>query len=129
MDQYAKVSAYDVHTFNIRCTFGAGTAMTYRSRDAIPVRGSSTTVTVTFPKTYTEIVDFNWSRFAATGVAGLEWIVTSITTDSNGGVTGCVLTSIVTNGTATASANGDVAYFTLSLSCDILNDRFTGSNA
>lgn len=126
MDQYAKISAYDVHTYQVRCTFGAGTAMTYRSRDAIPTRPSATTVTVTLPKTYTEVVGFKANRFAASGVAGLEWILSTITTDANGGVTALTFTSIVTGGTATTPAATDVLYLEIAVSCDVLNDRFTG---
>lgn len=126
MDQYAKISAYDVHSFQVRCTMGAGTAMTYRSRDAIPTRPSATTLTVTFPKPYAEVVGFTAARFAAAGVAGLEWILTTITTDSNGGITALTFTSIVTGGTATASAASDVVYLDIKMSCDTLNDRFTG---
>lgn len=126
MDQYAQVSAYNVHAFQVRCTFGAGTVMTYRSRDAIPTRPSATTVTVTLPKTYTEVVGFKASRFAVVGVAGLEWILSAIVVDSNNGITALTFTSIVAAGTATAPATGDVAYFDILVSCDVLNDRFTG---
>lgn len=125
MDQYAKVSAYDVHTYQVRVTLGAGTAFTYRSRDAIPTRPTSTTLTITLPKVYAEIVDFKVGRFAATGVAPLEYIITTNNVAVDGTLT---LTSVATNtaGTATAGAANDVLYITVSVSCDVLNDRFTG---
>lgn len=123
MDQYAKISAYDVHRYQVRCALGAGTAMTYRSRDAIPTRPSATTITITLPKVYAEVVGYTASRFAAAGVAGLEWILTTNNAAVDGTLT---FTSIVANGTATASANGDVVYFDIAVSCDVLNDRFIG---
>lgn len=123
MDQYAKTSAYDIHSYQVRCTLGAGTALTFRSRDAIPTRPSATTLVVTLPKVYAEVVGFTAARFAATGVAGLEWILTTNNVAVDGTLT---FTSIVTAGTATASANGDVVFFDIKVSCDTLNDRFTG---
>ena len=123
MDQYAKISAYDVHSYQVRCTFGTSTNMTYRSRDAIPTRPSATTVKITLPKVYGEIVGFQVGRKAAASVAGLEWIITTDNVATDGTLT---LTSIVTGGTATAPASGDVAYFNISVSSDVLNDRFTG---
>lgn len=123
MDQYAAVSAYGVHTYQLRCTFGASTAMTYRSRDAIPTRPTTTTLTVTLPKAYTEIVNFSTGRFAATGVTPLEWIITTNNVAVDGTIT---FTSVNTSGTATAPATNDVLYLDISVSSDVLNDRFAG---
>ena len=124
MDQYEAVSAYGVHTFLVRVTLGAASAFSYRSRDAVPTRPSTTTLKIALPKNYAEIVDFHVGRKAAVGVAGLEWIVTTDNVAVDGTVT---LTSINSAGAATAPANGDVAFIRLGVSCDVLNDRFTGS--
>lgn len=119
----AQNNVYGEHAFAVRCTFGATTVMTYRSSSAVPTRPSSTTVVVTFPKIYAELTRFRVGRLAAASVAGLEWIVTTNNIAVDGTVT---LTSIASNGTATAPASGDVAFFDFGASCDQLNDRFTG---
>jgi hypothetical protein len=124
MDQYEAHNAYGVHTFYARVTFGTGTVFTSRNRDITVTRLSATTLTLTLPKSYAEIVDFRVGRQAAAAVAGLEWIITSNLVDTTGVIT---LTSIIAAGTATAPASGDVAYIKLSVSSDVLNDRFTGS--
>lgn len=111
------------HRYSVRCTFGATTVMTYRSAEATPTRPSATTVKISFPKAYTEISNFHVGRKAAAAVAGLEWIITTNNIDVDGTVT---LTSIVTGGTATAPATGDVAYFEFGCSSDQLNDRAVG---
>lgn len=122
MDQYEKVNSYDVHKYQVRCTFAAGTGMTYRSRDAVPTRPTTTTVLVTLPKLYTEIVQFEVGLQTAVGSQS-EWIITTNNVAIDGTLT---LTSINAAGAATAPAVGDVAYFGISVSCDILNDRFAG---
>ena len=123
MDQYAKISAYDVHSYQVRCTFDTGTTLQYRSRDALPARTTTTTITVTLPKNYVEVVGFKAARFAVVGVASLEWILTT-----NNVTTGTlVFTSVNSAGAATAPAVGDVVYFTIDVACDTLNDRFTGA--
>ena len=124
MDGSPQTNVYGEHTFRVRATLGAGTAVTYRSKDATLARGSTSTLTITLPKPYTEITDYNCGRFAAVGVAGLEYIVSD---QSNLATTGViVLTSINSAGAATAGASGDVCYITLSVSCDPLNNVFTG---
>lgn len=119
----AQSNVYGAHSFAVRCTFGSTTVMTYRSAQAVPTRPSSTTVVVTFPKVYAEVTRFRAGRLAAASVAGLEWIITTNNIAVDGTVT---LTSIASNGTATAPASGDVAFFDFDVSCDQLNDRFTG---
>lgn len=111
------------HRYAVRCTFGAGTAMTYRSAEAVPTRPSSTTVKIQFPQSYVEVTSLSVGRKAAASVAGLEWIITTNNLAVDGSIT---LTSIIANGTATASADGDVAYFDIGVSSDNLNDRYIG---
>ena len=114
------------HIFKIRCTFAASSAVTYRSKDATIAKTTTTTFTITLPKPYAEITDFSVGRYAATGTDGLEFIITDKSTLATAGT--LVLTSISTNsaGTATAPASGDVIYITLGVSCDVLNDKYTG---
>lgn len=110
------------HVYKIRATFGAASVVTYRSKDASIAKTTTTTFTITLPKGYAEITDFSVGRKAAASVAGLEFIITS-----NNVTTGTiVLTSIVAAGTPTAPASGDVIYITLGVSCDVLNNRYTG---
>ena len=98
--------------------------MTYRSKDASIAKTTTTTFTITLPKAYAEITEFHVGRKAAASVAGLEFIITTDNVATDGTV---VLTSIESDtGTATAPAEGDVIYVTLGVSCDQLNDRFTG---
>lgn len=123
MDQYAKISAYDVHEYKVRCVFGAATAMTYRSRDAIPTRPTATTVVVTLPKTYAEIISFRAGRLVAGAAATQEWVVTVNNVAVDGTLT---LECRIAAGTPTTPATGDAAYFTIEVSCDTLNDRFVG---
>lgn len=113
------------HVFKIRATFGANSAVTYRSKDATIAKTTTTTFTITLPKPYTEITDFSVGRFAAVSTAGLEYIITTNSVATNGTL---VLTSIANNtaGTATAPATGDVIYITLGVSCDVLNSKYTG---
>lgn len=119
-------NVYEEHEYKVRVTLGAASAFTYRAKDITVTRPSTTTLKLALPKAYAEITDFDAGRFAAAGVAGLEWIVTtnSVTDATDPHI---IVTSIASNGTATAPAANDVAYLTLSVSCDMLNDRFTGS--
>lgn len=118
-------NVYSEQVFKIRATFGSSSAVTYRSKDASIAKTTTTTFTITLPKPYAEITDFHVGRFAATGTDGLEFIITTNSVATDGTL---VLTSISTNsaGTATAPASGDVIYITLGVSCDTLNDKFTG---
>lgn len=125
LDGSPKTNVYGEHVFRIRCTFGSSSAVTYRSKDASIAKTTTTTFTVTLPKAYAEITDFSQSWKKATGAAPLSL---QITTDSVATDGTLILTSVSTNsaGTATAPASGDVVYITLGVSCDTLNDRFTG---
>lgn len=120
-------NVYGEHVYEARVTFGAGTVSTWRSKDLTVARPSSTTLTLTFPKSYSEITKFHVGRKAAASVAGLEWIITDNAIATTGVVT---LTSIESDtGSATAPASGDVAYITIGASVDALNDLSTGSTA
>lgn len=118
-------NVYSEHVFKIRCTFGASSAVTYRSKDATIEKTTTTTFTVTLPKPYAEVTEFSQSWAKATGA---DPLVLQITTNSVATDGTLVLTSVSTNsaGTATAPADGDVVYITLGVSCDSLNDKFTG---
>ena len=119
-------NVYDEHEFKVRVALGASTAFTSRSKDITVTRPSATTLKLALPKAYAEITDYKVGRKAAAAVAGLEYIITtnSVTDATDPHV---ILTSIVAAGTATAGADGDVLYINLACSCDMLNDRFTGS--
>ncbi len=125
MDGKPSTNVYGEHIFKIRCTYGASSTVTYRSKDASIAKTTTTTFTVTLPKAYSEITEFSQSWKKATGA---DPLVLQITTDNVATAGTLVLTSVSTNsaGTATAPASGDVVYITLGVSCDVLNDRFTG---
>lgn len=124
LDGRAQTNVYGEHVYRIRATFGAASAVTFRSKDATIEKTTTTTFTIRLPKAYAEVTDFNVGRYAAASVAGLEYILTDLSALATTGVV--VVTSIVTAGTATAPAVGDVIYITLGVSCDTLNDKFTG---
>ena len=119
-------NVYEEHVYRARVTFGAGTVSTIRAAQVTVTRPSSTTLKLPFPTPYTEVSDFKVGRFAATGVAGLEWIITTNNISTTGDVT---LTSINSAGTATAPAAADVAYITVGVARSVLNDRFTDATA
>lgn len=115
------------HIFKPVVTFGASTVSTSRGvKDLTVARPTSTTLTLTFPKTYAEITSFHVGSFAATGTSLVSWIITTNAIDTTGIVT---LTAVASTGTATAPAAGDIAYITIGVSCQTLNDRYTGSTA
>lgn len=128
MDSSAATNVYGEHEFGIRVTHGASTASTIRCREIVVARPSATTLTLTFPKTYNEITNFSCGWLKATGADPVQYQITTNAIDTTGVVT---LTSVSTNsaGTATAPANGDVAYIRISVSCDTLNDRFVQTTA
>ncbi len=111
--------------FKIRCTFGSSSAVTYRSKDATIAKTTTETFTVTLPKAYAEITEFHVGTKQAAGEAQIVPIITTNSVATDGTI---ILTSVDTNsaGTATAPDSGDVWYITLGVSCDVLNDRFTG---
>ncbi len=126
LDGSPQTNVYGEHFYKARVSFGASTVSTIRSKDLVITRTTATTLTLTFPKAYAEITDFNVGMKAAASVASLEWIITTNNIATTGVVT---LTAIVAAGTATAPADGDVAYITIGVSCDVLNDRFTDATA
>lgn len=126
LDGSPQTNVYGEHQYKARVAFGASTASTIRSKDLVVTRPSATTLKLTFPKAYAEITEFHVGRKAAASVAGLEWIITTDNLATTGDIT---ITSIVAGGTATAPASGDVAYITVGVSCDVLNDRFTDATA
>jgi hypothetical protein len=126
MDGKPATNVYTEHVYKIRATFAASSELTFRSKDATIAKTTTTTFTVTLPKPYAEITEFSVGSYAATGTAGLQYIITDKSTLATAGT--LVLTSVDTNsaGTAAAPAAGDVAYITIGVSCDTLNDKFTG---
>lgn len=127
LDGCPQTNVYGEHTYKPRVTFGASTVSAIRCKDLVVARPTASTLTLTFPKAYAEITEFHVGRKAAAAVAGLEWIITTNNIATTGVVT---LTSIESDaGTATTPADGDVAYITISVSCDVLNDRFTAATA
>lgn len=125
MDWRSPCNVAGEHIFKIRATFGSSSAVTYRSKDASIAKTTTTTFTITLPKAYAEITDFSVGSFAATGTDPVVPIITTNSVATDGTL---ILTSVSTNsaGTATAPASGDVWFITLGVSCDVLNDRFTG---
>lgn len=125
MDGREATNVYTEHTFKVRATFGANSALTFRSKDTTIAKTTTTTFTVTLPKPYGEVTDFSYGWFAATGVAPL--ILKMIT--NNVAVDGTIVFETEasnTAGTPTAPASGDVLYLTLGVSCDMQNNQFTG---
>lgn len=125
IDGSPRTNVYTEHEYKIRATFGATSTLTYRAAQASIAKTTTTTFTVTLPKAYTEITSFNYAWFAATAVAPLvvKIITNNVATDGT-----IVLETEASNtaGTPTAPASGDVLYLSIGVSCDVLNDRFTG---
>jgi len=125
MNQTPVTNVYGEQIYKIRVTFGANSAVTFRSKDATIAKTTTTTFTVTFPCPYAEITEFSQSWKKATGADPLAM---QITTDSLASAGTLVLTSVSTNsaGTATAPASGDVCYLTIGVSRDLQNGNYTG---
>lgn len=125
MDGKAYTNVYGEHVFHIRATFGASSAVTYRSKDATIAKDAASTWTITLPKPYAEITSFHVGWYKPTGAAPLNMQITTNAVATTGTL---VIKSVDTNsaGTAVEPASGDVAYITIGVSCDVLNDGFTG---
>lgn len=125
MDGKSSTNVYGEHTFKIRCTFGASSAVTYRSKDATIAKTTTTTFTVTLPKAYAEVTGLSQGWKKATGADPLQLQITTDNLATDGTL---VLTSVSMNsaGVATAPANGDVVYLEIGVSCDTQNDKFVG---
>lgn len=128
LDGSPATNVYGEHEYKVRVTFGSGTVSTIRCKDLVVTRPTSTTLVLTFPKTYAEITALNQSWFKPTGADPVQAQITTNAIDTTGIVT---LTTTSTNsaGTATAPASGDVLYLSIGVSCDILNDRYTQATA
>lgn len=113
------------HVYKIRATFGASSAVTYRSKDATIAKTTTTTFTITLPQSYAEITDFSVGQKCAASVIPLQYAITTNNVATDGTI---VITTKETaaSGAATAPADGDVAYITLGVSRDVLNDRYVG---
>ncbi len=128
LDGSPQTNVYGEHTYKARVTLGAGTVSTIRCKDLVVTRPTATTLVLTFPKPYAEITEFLVGQKAAASVIPLEYSITTNAIATTGIVTLTSVESAVA-GTATAGADGDVVYITISVSCDVLNDRFTSSTA
>jgi hypothetical protein len=126
---YEPYSAGDITTnvfaeahYKLRCTFGASSAVTYRSKDASIAKTTTTQFTVTLPKYYAEVTDFSygWEGATSTSEPALKIVTNSVATDGT-----LVLESHVA-GTPTAPNSGAKAYITIGVSSDVLNDKFVG---
>lgn len=128
LDGAPQTNTYGEHEYKIRISFGASTASTWRAKDVTVARSSATVFTVTLPKPYAEITTLSQSWKKATGA---DPVSAQITTDALTTTGVLTFTTVSTNsaGTATAPANGDVLYLTLGVSCDHLNNSFTGTTA
>lgn len=126
IDGQESTNAYGEHVFKLRVTFDGSGNVTFRSKDATIAKATTTTWTVTLPKPYAEIVSFKQGWKKATGA---DPLALQITTDNVTTAGTLVLTSVSTNsaGVATAPANGDVVFIELGVSCDTLNNNFTGT--
>ncbi len=128
LDGRPQTNVFGEHEYKVRVSHGASTASTWRAMGVTVTRPTSTTLTLTFQKPYTEITTFsvNWAK--ATGADPVSYQITTNNIATTGVVT---LTSVSTNsaGVATAPASGDVAYIEIGVSCDVLNDRYTGTTA
>lgn len=126
MDGSDATNVYEEHVFKIRATFGASSAVTYRSKDASIAKTTTTTFTVTLPQAYAEIVSFRYGWYKPAGVEAPRAV--QITTDSVASDGTLVLTTVDTNsaGTAAAPASGDVLYLEIGVSSNDLNNSFTG---
>jgi len=121
----AQTNVYGEHIYKLRVTFGASSAVTYRSLGASIEKTTTTTFTVRLPKAYAEVTEFNQGWTKATGADPLSLQITTNNVATDGTL---VLTSVSTNsaGTATAPADGDKVVITIGVSSDNLNDKFTG---
>lgn len=115
-------NVYDEHIYRIRVTFVATSIASYRSKDATIARTGIGLYTITLPKNYEAITDFNYSMEDASG-ALMYAVIASSTVGADGKVFVAIRTS---DGTNTDPDVGDVGYFTLSVSSDVLNAEFTG---
>jgi hypothetical protein len=116
------------HVYKLRVTFGAsGAVASYRSKDATIaiVAATDGTYTVTLPKVYNEITHFSFGWFAASGVAPLIPIISTNSVDTAGTFVIKLLDSN-TAGTATDPVSGNVLYLTVGVSCDLINNNYTG---
>lgn len=124
MDGKSATNVFTEHAFRIRATFGASSAVTFRSKDATIAKTTTTTFTVTLPKNYAEVTDISYAWFAATGVAPL--VLKLITNNVTTGTLVFETEASNTAGTPTAPASGDVLYLNIGVSADTLNSKFTG---
>jgi hypothetical protein len=63
LDGSPVTNVYSEHVFKIRATFGASSAVTYRSKDATIAKTTTTTFTVTLPQAYAEITSFSYGWY------------------------------------------------------------------
>lgn len=118
-------NVYDEVTYRVRATFGASSAVTYRSKDAVIAKSTTAVWTITLPKPYAEITGFHVGQKAAINIIPLEYTITTNAVATTGIIT-ITAKETAASGAATEPGTGDVAYFTICVSCNPLNDKFTG---
>lgn len=112
------------HEYMIPVTIGStSSAATWVGYGVTLTRPTSTTMTLTFPKAYAQLLGFEQGRQPAASSSQVAWIITTNHLATDGTIT---LTSVA-SGSATAPANTDVYYLRFVMSADILVSRFTGS--
>ena len=126
MDGRVATNVDGEHTFKIRATFGASSAVTYRSKDATMAKAGTGQWTITLPKPYAEITKFSCGWFRADSQTTLSMQLVTI---SDVGVGGTVTIEALgpATGTATDPASGDVAYIEIGVSVSTVNDHYTGT--
>ncbi len=113
------------HVYKIRATFAASSAVAYRSKGASIAKTGTAVWTVTLPQSYAEITEFSVGQVAAVNVIPLAYSITTNNVAVDGTI---VITAKETaaSGAATEPAVGDVAYITIGVSRDVLNNRYVG---
>ncbi len=125
MDGKALSNVATEHEFKIRATFGASSAVTYRSKDCTIAKSTTAVWTITLPKPYAEITSFYVGQKAAVNIIPLAYTITTSAVDTTGVIT-ITAKETAASGAATEPAAGDVIYITIGVSCDTLNNKYTG---
>lgn len=113
-----------VHEYVVPVTIGStATAATWTGYGIDIIRPTSTTMKITFPTTYANLLTFEVGRFPATVTSQVGWVVST----NNIAVDGTITLTSTAAGSATAPASTDVFYLTFRMTSDKLQDAFVGS--
>lgn len=116
-------NVYDEHVYKLRVLFGSTAITSYRSKDATIVRNSAGNYTITLPKTYEAVTGFSANYTLCAAGAVYFGVIKTSAIDTAGAV---VVEMRTEAGTATDPASGDAICFTLGVSSDITNTKYTG---